>query len=236
MKIINKNSNFTKSELLEIAQNEGAVLQIDKETEWTSFDAVAKIRSYLKIKKVGHSGTLDPAATGLLLIGIGKGTKLLTELTGLSKAYSGSIKFGATTKTDDCESEEENHKATDSLNLDIINENVKHFNGQILQLPPRYSAKKIKGKKMYDLARKGIEFERKPSQVEIFKFDILDYNNEISNFYVECSKGTYIRSLARDLGEKVGTGAYLKTLRREKIGDYNVDLSLKISDFIEKFQ
>lgn len=231
MIIFSKNNLPSIEQIKEIASEEKAVILIDKDKDWTSFDVVAKLRGILKIKKIGHSGTLDPAATGLLVLGIGKGTKALNELTGLDKTYTGQIKFGAITKTDDAEAEELDPKDTSFLNLNMIESEIKNSQlGDISQLPPKFSAKKIKGKRMYDLARKNIDFEVKPSQVRVDRFDITRFENPIADFVVECSKGTYIRSLARDLGEKLGTGGYLWSLRREKIANFDVKDSLKIED------
>lgn len=218
-------------EIKDRSQQEPAIILIDKDKEWTSFDVVAKMRGILRIKKIGHSGTLDPAATGLLILGIGKGTKALNELTGLDKTYSGQIKFGATTKTDDAEAEEENIKETSDVELEaIVNSINDSLLGEISQLPPKFSAKKIKGKRMYDLARKNIDFEVKPSIVTVHKFEITNYKEPIADFVVDCSKGTYIRSLARDLGEKLNVGGYLWSLRREKIANFEVSNALKIED------
>jgi tRNA pseudouridine55 synthase len=233
MKIINKNSEYTRDEIIELASSEGVAILIDKEKDWTSFDVVAKLRSYFRIKKVGHAGTLDPAATGLLIIGLGKATKSLTELTALNKSYSGTIEFGATTPTDDAESEKE--KIIESFELiesEILLARDK-FLGEIEQLPPKFSAKKIKGKKMYDMARKGIEFERKPSLVTVNRFDISNITENSCDFYIDCTKGTYIRALARDLGAELGFGGFLKSLRREKIDEYNVADAPKINDFLD---
>lgn len=236
MRIINKDNSLSKEEIKELAVSEGVLLLIDKETDWTSFDVVAKIRGFFKIKKVGHAGTLDPAATGLLILGLGKGTKKLTELTSLKKSYSGTIKFGATTKTDDAEAEEENIIQDFTLLKENVIEHSKKFIGKIKQLPPKFSAKKIKGKKMYDLARKGIEFERKEVELEIFNFEISNVTDKTCDFFVECSKGTYIRALARDLGESLGFGGYLLSLRREKIDNFDVADAQKISELIESFK
>jgi tRNA pseudouridine55 synthase len=236
VRIINKNNSLTKSEIIDLANSEGVLLLIDKQKDWTSFDVVAKVRNFFKIKKVGHAGTLDPAATGLLILGLGKGTKKLTELTSLKKSYSGTIKFGATTKTDDAEAEEENILDNFTLNETEVLEHSKKFLGKIKQIPPKFSAKKIKGKKMYDLARKGIEFERKEVELEIFDFKISNINDKTCDFYIECSKGTYIRAIARDLGESLGLGGYLLDLRREKIDDFSVEDAHNISELIESLK
>lgn len=212
--------------------DEGAALLIDKATDWTSFDAVAKVRNSLKIKKVGHAGTLDPLATGLLIICCGKATKRINEFQELYKVYSGIIKLGATTKTDDAEAEEENVLNV-NINKDTLDQAVESFIGVISQVPPKFSARKIKGKRLYELARKNIDFEAEPKLVEVFNFNILNYDTPFITFSIKCSKGTYIRSIARDLGEKLGTGGYLYRLKREQIGDFSVNNAFTISDFVE---
>lgn len=236
MRIINKDNSLSKDEIKELAQTDGVLLLVDKEKDWTSFDVVAKVRSFFKIKKVGHAGTLDPAATGLLILGLGKATKKLGDLSSLKKSYSGTIKFGATTKTDDGEAEEENIIEEFELNVDILTQASKKFIGKIEQIPPKFSAKKIKGKKMYDLARKGIEFDRKPVELEIYNFKISNIQDKTCDFFVDCQKGTYIRALARDLGEEVKLGAYLLDLRREKIDEYQVSEAQKINELLDSIK
>lgn len=232
--IIGKNNIHTNKDWPGFAKENGVVLLIDKEQDWTSFDVVAKLRSFTKIKKIGHAGTLDPLATGLLIVCAGRqATKQIDTFQGLQKVYTGQIKFGATTKTDDSEAEEENIKECPDLNIDIIQEHSKNFIGDIEQVPPIFSAKKIKGKRLYKMARSGEQFTPKPATVSVSKFDILDYSEPVAKFYVECSKGTYIRSLARDLGESLGCGAYLKRLRRNAIGEINVENALKINEIID---
>ena len=229
---IKKNKDkFNLEEFTEEARENGLLLLIDKDPDWTSFDVCKKVRGLVKIKKVGHSGTLDPAATGLLVLGIGKGTKLINELTILDKIYSGIIKIGATTKTDDAEAEEENVKDVSHITEDDILEKVKELIGPLKQKPPRYSAKKIKGKRMYSMAAKGIEFEVKEYDVEVFRFDIKKIELPFIHFEIHCSKGTYIRSLARDLGEKLHVGGHLYRLRRETVGEYKVEDAFKIDEF-----
>jgi tRNA pseudouridine55 synthase len=213
-----------------LALDGGLFLLVDKDLEWTSFNVIGKMRGVLGIKKIGHAGTLDPLATGLLLLGIGRGTKKLGELTGLDKVYSGEIKLGANTESDDREYPEINPKDTSNISPEDIEKVRKGLTGKILQLPPRFSAKKIKGRKMYDMARKGQSFERKESEVEIFSFEIIEFSNPIIKFKIHCSKGTYIRSIARDFGDKLGVGGYLLTLRREKIANFDITDALTISE------
>lgn len=233
MKVLKRTDEIIKEDLLDKARESGLLLLVDKPASWTSFDVCNKVRWLTKIKKVGHSGTLDPAATGLLLLGLGRGTKQLHELTGLDKVYSGIIKLGATTKTDDGEAEEENIKVVDFLTKDDIELAIDKLRGPIKQKPPKFSAKKIKGKKMYQLAAKGVEFEVKEYDVEVFRFDIHEIALPYLTFEIHCSKGTYIRSLARDLGELLGVGGYLYTLRRDKISDYDVNDAFKITELEE---
>lgn len=233
MKLLKRTDNLSKEEISIEARENGLLLLVDKSPDWTSFDVCNKVRWLTKIKKVGHSGTLDPAATGLLVLGIGRGTKKLHDLTGLDKVYTGIIKLGATTKTDDGEAEEEDIKETEYITHEMILDKLAELTGPIKQKPPRFSAKKIKGKKMYQLAAKGIEFEVKEYDVEVYKFEIHEIAMPFLTFEIHCSKGTYIRSLARDLGEKLGCGAYLHSLRREVVGEFNVSDAYQIVEFEE---
>lgn len=215
------------------AKKEGAIALIDKEKNWTSFDVVAKLRNLTKIKKVGHSGTLDPLATGLLLILFGKFTKKATHYQNLKKAYSGIIKLGARTDTDDSEAKEIDIKNIEHIKIEDIFEARSQFLGSIIQIPPTFSAKKMSGKRQYKLARAGEFVTPNPIKVEIYRFDIIEINMPFVEFYVECSKGTYIRALARDFGDKLGVGAYLYSLRRNKIGEFNVVDALTVEKFSE---
>lgn len=229
-------SNINDFDLwLETAKTNGATILIDKDLNWTSFDVVAKIRSLSKIQKVGHAGTLDPLATGLLIICLGKATKTIESYQNLVKEYVAEFKFGATTKTDDSEAEEENIKDISYLSPELILEKSQKFVGEIMQIPPAYSAKKIHGKRMYELARKNKPIEVEPSQVHIFSIDFLHFSLPYAKLKIVCSKGTYIRSLARDLGNELGCGAYLTALRRTKIGDFSVDDALKIDELVNLF-
>lgn len=211
----------------------GKVLLIDKPLEWTSFDAVRKIRNALKIKKVGHAGTLDPLATGLLIICTGKYTKKINEYMGQPKEYTGSITLGSTTPTFDLESEPQNFIDFTHLTKDQILVATQNFVGDILQMPPQHSAIKKDGKRLYESARKGIEVKVDPRPVTIYSFEITEVNLPIVHFVVKCSTGTYIRSLANDFGEKLGVGGYLSSLRRTKIGDFTVNEASTIESFLE---
>lgn len=211
----------------------GKVLLIDKPLEWTSFDAVRKIRNTIKIKKVGHAGTLDPLATGLLIICTGKFTKKINEFMGQPKEYTGSITIGSTTPTFDLESEPQNFVNIQDVTHDKIIAATKPFIGDILQYPPQHSAIKKDGKRLYESARKGIEVKVDPRPVSIFNFEITSINLPQIHFKVNCSTGTYIRSLANDFGNQLGVGAYLSSLRRTKIGDFKVEDAMSINEFLE---
>lgn len=213
----------------------GGFLLIDKNTDWTSFDVVAKLRGIIKIKKIGHAGTLDPLATGLLIIGCGKATKKLDHFQAIEKEYFATIKLGATTVTDDREAEEENPKDVDIIDDDIIR--VCHsYIGEIEQTPPIYSAIKVKGKRLYKLARSNKTADIPVRKVSIFDINIKKIELPFVDIVVKCSKGTYIRSLARDIGENLGTGAYLYNLRRTAIGEESVKEAFQINELEELFK
>ena len=207
---------------------EGHVFLIDKPLDWTSFDVVNKIRwnirkAYdLKKIKVGHAGTLDPKATGLLLVCTGKWTKRIDEFQAQEKTYTGTIKLGATTPTYDIESEEDQTFPTAHLTEEIIQEATNQFIGEIEQFPPMHSAIKVDGKRLYELAREGQEIERKARKITIHDFKITKIDLPFVDFEVNCSKGTYIRSLAFDFGKAINSGGYLTALRRTKIGEFDV--------------
>ncbi len=210
---------------------EGRVLLINKPMHWTSFDAVKKIRGLIRIKKIGHAGTLDPLATGLLIICTGKFTKKINEYMGMPKEYTGTITLGATTPTFDLESEPENITDTSHLTTEQIQEATKQFTGAILQMPPQHSAIKKDGMRLYESARKGIHVKVDPRPVTIHEFEIIKIDGAIIHFKVLCSTGTYIRSLANDFGETLGVGGYLSSLCRTKIGDFNVSAAQTIEEF-----
>jgi tRNA pseudouridine55 synthase len=216
--------------------SEGQVLLIDKPLEWTSHDVVAKIRNAIKIKKVGHAGTLDPLATGLLILCTGKFTKRINEYMAQEKEYTGTITLGAETPTYDLESVPENFKSIDHITLDMMKDAALHFTGEISQLPPKHSAVKQKGKPVYLLARAGKEVVLEPRKIHIKNFDILScdriQDTAVISFRVVCSTGTYIRSLAHDLGQYLGCGGYLSGLRRTRIGDYSVDKARSVDETI----
>lgn len=210
---------------------EGQVLLINKPLEWTSFDVVKKIRNLIHIKKVGHAGTLDPLATGLLIICTGKFTKKINEYMSQEKEYTGSFTLGATTPTYDMESEPENFKPVDQLSKKNILEATKKFIGSIMQVPPIHSAIKVEGKRVYELTRKGMEVKLEPRPIMIREFEILKTELSVVYFRVVCSTGTYIRSLANDFGEALGCGAYLSSLCRTRIGTFTLNNTMTIEEF-----
>lgn len=210
---------------------EGKVLLIDKPLRWTSFDAVRKIRNLIRIKKVGHAGTLDPLATGLLIICTGKFTKRINEFMAQEKEYTGTFILGATTPTYDLESEPADFKSIKGITGEQVRNTTSLFTGEILQVPPAHSAIKQDGKRVYELARQGKEVKLEPRKVTIKEFEIGSIEMPVVHFRVVCSTGTYIRSLANDFGKALGCGAYLGSLCRTRIGDYDVKDSMSIESF-----
>ncbi len=210
---------------------EGKVVLIDKPYEWTSFDVVRKIRYLTKTKKVGHAGTLDPLATGLLIICTGKFTKKINEYMAQQKVYTGTITLGATTPTYDLESIPENFKPYEAINAEMLQAAAMAFTGEILQTPPIHSAIKKEGQRAYELARKGIDIKLDARPVTISSFEITTVDLPHVHFKVACSTGTYIRSLANDFGEKLGCGAYLSSLCRTRIGNFLLDDAQSIEQF-----
>lgn len=209
---------------------------INKPFEWTSFDAVRKIRNLIRIKKVGHAGTLDPLATGLLIICTGKFTKKINEYMAKEKEYTGTFTLGAITPTYDLESEPTDIKPIDAITSSQIQEATKNFLGDILQVPPAHSAIKVEGKRVYELARKGKEVKLEPRPVTIKEFEITSIDMPVVSFRVVCSTGTYIRSLAHDFGKVLGCGAYLSSLCRTRIGEHRLDQAMSMEEFISQFK
>lgn len=205
---------------------QGQVLLINKPLEWTSFDVVRKVRNMIRIKKVGHAGTLDPLATGLLIVCTGKFTKRINEYMAREKEYTGTFTLGATTPTYDLESDPENFKEFQHLTNEQLVAATEPFTGDILQMPPMHSAIKKDGKRLYELARKGIEVKVDPRPVTIKTFEITAVNLPVVHFRIVCSTGTYIRSMAQDYGAQLGCGAYLSSLVRTRIGDFTLDQSM----------
>ncbi|BFP41598.1 tRNA pseudouridine(55) synthase TruB [Flavobacteriaceae bacterium GF1] len=219
---------------------EGQILLIDKPLEWSSFQAVNALKWAIRKKfnlnkkfKIGHAGTLDPLATGLLLICTGKATKKIPELQGQLKEYTGTFTLGASTPSYDLETEMDQSYPIEHLTKERIYAAPKGFLGRIQQMPPVFSAIKKDGKRLYEFARKGETVEIKPRNIEIFEFEITKIELPEVDFRVVCSKGTYIRSLAHDFGKALDSGAHLSVLRRTKIGDFNVDKAQSPQKFKE---
>ena len=216
---------------------QGKVLLIDKPLNWTSFQVVNKlrwhIRKHFNIKKikVGHAGTLDPLATGLLIICVGKETKNIHTYQGQTKTYTGTITLGATTPSYDLETEIDETFSTEHITKDLLQETTKQFIGDIDQKPPIFSAIKKEGKRLYELARKGETTEIKARKVTIESFKLTSTELPNIDFEVVCSKGTYIRSLAYDFGLALNSGAHLSALRRTKIGDFSVEKAISVDEF-----
>jgi tRNA pseudouridine55 synthase len=214
----------------------GEVILIDKPLHWTSFDVTKKLKFAGKFKKIGHAGTLDPLATGLLILCTGKVTKQIDKFQAQEKEYSGTMVLGKTTPSVDLETDFDEEFPTEHITESILQDVLKQFQGKILQIPPIYSAIQVNGKRLYELARKGVkdeDIEIKSREVEMFKFEIDTKNYPEINFVIVCSKGTYIRSLVRDFGIACHSGAYMKALRRERIGEFSVKNALTIQQFME---
>ena len=217
----------------------GVVLLIDKPLQWTSFQVVNKIRWMLNKKlgikkiKVGHAGTLDPLATGLLILCTGKMTKQIEKYQSQPKTYTGTFRLGSTTPSYDLETAIDKTFPTDHVTEEMITDTAVKFTGRIEQLPPMYSAVKKEGKRLYELARQGKTTELRPREVEVLKFDITRINGLDIDFEVICSKGTYIRSLIHDFGKALDSGAHLTALRRTAIGSFSVDTAMTVEQFIE---
>jgi len=214
--------------------NAGKIVAIDKPVDWTSFDVVNKLRGMTKVKKVGHAGTLDPFATGVLLICFASATKQVNQLMGLEKEYQGIFELGVETDSHDVTGKIVAQHPAPDLSREQIEAAAKKYAGEIMQTPPMFSALKRDGRKLYELARKGEQLDLEPRPVKIYAFDILAVKLPEIHFRVTCSRGTYIRALARDLGRDLGCGAFLKTLRRTRIGDYTVANALSIQQFAER--
>jgi tRNA pseudouridine55 synthase len=209
------------------------VLLVDKPAGPTSHDVVDAIRRQFQIKKVGHCGTLDPNATGLLIIALGRGTKLSDKLMAGDKVYEGTIKLGETTDSYDADGQVLKTALPPSLTVEKLNEFAAAFQGDQMQTPPMVSAVKVKGVPLYKLARKGLEVERKPRLVRIYTFRFTAYEAPIGHFRVACTKGTYVRSIAHELGEKIGCGAHLATLCRVVSGHFNVEDAIPFEDALK---
>jgi tRNA pseudouridine55 synthase len=218
---------------------QGEILVFDKPLDWTSFDLVQKVRyiicKKLNIKKlkVGHAGTLDPKATGILVLCTGKATSKIATLQAFEKEYIATLKFGATTPSYDLESEEDRIFDTFHITEDLLVGALKKFTGTITQVPPGFSAIKIRGKRAYEFARKGVAVEIKPKILEIKELEVLEFSLPVVKLRIVCSRGTYIRALARDIGEALGSGAYLTGLRRVRVGDFDLNQAIELVDFLK---
>jgi tRNA pseudouridine55 synthase len=219
----------------------GLILPMDKPLGWTSFDVTNKVRVHLKHReevpkmKAGHAGTLDPLATGLLLVCVGKATKQISRLQEMAKTYTGTILLGSTTPSFDGETEVSGTAPTDHITTGMILDAAARLTGPLMQVPPLYSAVKLDGRRAYKMARNQEDVTLPPRAVEIYNFKVTEIVALQVHFEIECSKGTYIRAIARDLGEILGSCAYLTALRRTKIGDYNVENAWKLEQLGEAF-
>jgi tRNA pseudouridine55 synthase len=222
--------------MIENSFAEGKVLLIDKPLEWTSYDVIRKLRKIINIKKIGHAGTLDPLATGLLIVCTGKFTKKINEYMAQEKEYTGAVTLGAVTPTYDRESEPVNKKSLEGITEEMIKEKTKEFTGEILQTPPIHSAIKQNGKPVYLMARKGIDVILEPRKITIKEFEITRIDLPVISFKVVCTTGTYIRSLANDFGLALGCGGYLSELRRTRIGNFKVEDAMTMEEFKVQFQ
>ena len=212
---------------------EGEILLFDKPLTWTSFDVVNKIRGCIKVKKVGHAGTLDPLATGLLLLCTGKMTKKIDLIQATEKEYLVNLVLGKTTPSYDLESEFDSETSIDHLSEEIVMQVIFSFQGVQQQFPPMYSAIKVNGERLYSLARQGKEIELQSREVEIKSISEIIINLPDVQFLMTCTKGTYVRSLVSDIGKKLGVGAYMSALRRTKVGEYSVEKAYQIPEFVD---
>ena len=208
------------------------ILNMYKPKGWTSFDVVKKVRSITKEKKVGHGGTLDPFAEGVLVLGTGSDTKKLGMISDSNKEYVATLKLGSRTDTHDIEGHVVEDKAIPTLTLEEVETVLKSFIGEQYQTPPMYSAKKVNGQRLYKLARKNIEIEREPCLIKIVDIELIHFNSPVIEFSVICSKGTYIRVLGTDIANQLGTVGHLIALKRKKVGEYAIDETIQIDDLI----
>lgn len=229
-----KSSHVEVSPETRAAYEAGRVILIDKPLHWTSFDVVKKIRGALRIKKVGHAGTLDPLASGLLIICTGSFTKKINGYMAREKVYTGEFTLGAVTPTYDLESSPEQIKDTSGISEEDLRQVARTFLGETEQRPPLYSAIKKEGSPLYELARRGKEVIPEPRKIRISEFLITRVDLPRVGFSITCSTGTYIRSVAHDFGQKLGCGAYLSALRRTRIGEFSVDDALTVEAFLSQ--
>ena len=212
------------------------ILNINKPVGWTSFDVVKKIRAITKEKKVGHGGTLDPFAEGVLIIATGKDTKTLSEFIDEQKQYKACLKLGVLTDTHDIEGKTIKEMRVPCLSEGVIKNVLNSFKGYNYQIPPMYSAKKVDGKRLYELARKNITIERKPNKVKIYSINLITFGDDSISFKVCCSKGTYIRVLGKEIAEKMGTVGHIKNLVRTHVGSYNISNAKTIEYFYSSWK
>lgn len=208
------------------------ILLVNKPTTWTSSDVVVKIRNHFKFSKVGHGGTLDPLATGLLVLLIGKGTKLSDRVMGGDKVYEGVIHLGVTTNSQDADGEILEEKDASHITQEQVEAAIQNYLGDIEQIPPMVSAIKKDGVPLYKLARKGVEIEREPRKIHVFSYDVLEFNNPLVKFRVKSTKGTYVRTLAHDLGNDLGVGGSLNALSRTESGPLNLDKAYTMEEIL----
>jgi len=211
--------------------DEGRVILINKELRWTSFDVVKKIRNLVRVKKVGHAGTLDPLATGLLIVCAGKMTKQINQFMDQEKEYTGTMIIGKTTPSVDLETEIDSEQSIDNITADDVKNTSKKFIGKLMQTPPIYSALKKDGEPLYIKARKGEKVTIEPREVESKEFEITKIAFPEVHFRLVCSKGFYVRSLVRDFGEELGVGAYMSKLERTRIGDLKIENAITVDEF-----
>ena len=216
-----------------IETEDGHIFLIDKELHWTSFDVVKKIRNTIKIKKVGHAGTLDPLASGLMIVCAGKATKKIEGFMGVEKEYTGTFRLGATTPSYDRETEANEIFPIDHINEELIFKTASQFLGPQMQIPPIYSALKVEGKKLYELARQGKEAKIEPRPIEIKEFEITGIRLPDIDFRLVVSKGTYIRSIAFDFGKACGSGGHLAALRRTRVGEFKIEDALTVPNWMD---
>jgi tRNA pseudouridine55 synthase len=226
MRILSKQSMETFKD-----KTEDNIILLDKPADWTSFDVVKKVRGIGRFRKTGHAGTLDPFATGLLILGTGKETRSLSAISAADKSYLATVSFGYATDTYDCTGRITEKNDLNKIDKDSVRQAAKRFLGPVEQVPPMYSAKKKSGTPLYKMARKGVHVDRKPATVYFHEICIISDSGLDCDLYIKCSKGTYIRSFANDLGQETGYLAHLKALRRLSIDAYEVDHAFSISEF-----
>jgi len=230
-------SNFNMDNYKKFVTPSAGFILINKPSGPTSHDIINRLRRLTDIKRIGHAGTLDPFASGVLIVAVGReATKKISQFVKMGKEYAATLFLGVQTDTYDREGKIINQSSIDDsrLAIDEIKKTLNSFVGKQQQVPPMFSAKKFKGKKLYQLARKGIEIKRKPADIEIYYIDLVSYDYPVLKIKTNCSSGTYVRTLAHDIGKKLGTGAYLEELERTAIGCYTIAKTIKISEITEE--